>query len=102
MPRKSRPAPFLIHSKPPATVTIPDTSFGESLSQSIPSMIANRKGLMSAKQLAPLLGIGRPTLYQWAAQERIPSLTLNGQVRFDPKTIAAWLRARMSEKDRAA
>jgi excisionase family DNA binding protein len=59
--------------------------------------IADRLDLMdralTVKQLAPLLNVSFTSLYNRAREGRIPSYRIGGSVRFDPHTVAEWLRA---------
>ena len=84
---------------PPATVTSIDEydSLGDSLPKSIPTIIERRKKALTAADLAELLPIKRKTFLQWAKDNRMPSMRLNGRTTFDPKTTAAWLRQRMTK-----
>jgi predicted DNA-binding transcriptional regulator AlpA len=86
--------------RPTANVTSPhqEDDFTGNIPLSIPSMIERHKGLMTAKQLAAMIGMPLPTLYQFSAQGRIPSFNVGGLIKFDPKTIAAWLRDRARAK----
>jgi excisionase family DNA binding protein len=43
-------------------------------------------------ELAELLQVSPATLYGHAKQGRIPSFKVGFYVRFDPKSVAAWLR----------
>ncbi len=45
------------------------------------------------KVLAPLLNLSFTTLYNRAREGSIPSYRIGGSVRFDPHTVAEWLRA---------
>ena len=60
--------------------------------------IADRLDLMdhalTVKQLAPLLNVSLTSLYNRAREGRIPSYRIGGSVRFDPHTVAEWLRAK--------
>jgi hypothetical protein len=47
---------------------------------------------MTATELAAILCVSRIIIHKLAKKNRIPSLGL-GCGRFDPKAIAAWLRA---------
>lgn len=47
--------------------------------------------LLTIKDLSKTLQIKRSTLYAWVKQGRIPSLKINGVVRFIPQEIGKWL-----------
>ena len=49
---------------------------------------------LTAKQLAAVLAVSRIVIYRLAKAGRIPSFKVGTCVRFDPKAVAAWLRAR--------
>lgn len=48
---------------------------------------------LTVKELAPLLSVSSTSLYNRAREGRIPSYRIGGSVRFDPHTVAEWLRA---------
>ena len=87
-----------VSRKPPVGVADLNQYDGlsESLPQSIPSVIERRRKALTADDLAELLPIKRDTFLQWAREGRIPAMRVNGCVLFDPKTVAAWLRERMT------
>jgi excisionase family DNA binding protein len=47
---------------------------------------------LTADELAQLLNVSRVTVFKLAKTGRIPSFRIGTCVRFDPCTIAAWLR----------
>ena len=47
--------------------------------------------LMSAKEVAPRLGVAEGTIYQWVMQKRIPFIKVGRALRFDEKDISDWL-----------
>jgi excisionase family DNA binding protein len=60
--------------------------------QSIIQQISSAKGALTAAQLAQLLSVNRITVFKMAKSGRIPSFRIGTCVRFDPATVAAWLR----------
>ena len=50
------------------------------------------EGAMTAEQLAKMLNVSKITIFKQAKAGRIPSFRIGTCVRFDPKTVAAWLR----------
>src|ERR1035441_6651299 len=58
-----------------------------------PSHIERCKGALTAPALATLLGMSRTTIYEMAATNRLPYYRIGCMVRFDPVTIAEWLRS---------
>jgi excisionase family DNA binding protein len=47
---------------------------------------------LTAQDLAELLKVNPDTIWKMAKQSRIPSFRVGTAVRFDPKSVAAWLR----------
>lgn len=58
--------------------------------------------LVDVKILGKQLTIKAKTLYMWAATGQIPSVTLNGLVRFDPEEVQKWIEANKKAKDDAS
>jgi excisionase family DNA binding protein len=50
------------------------------------------EGAITADELAKLLGVSRITIFKRAKAGRIPSFRVGTCVRFDPRSIADWLR----------
>ncbi|MBS0165201.1 MAG: helix-turn-helix domain-containing protein [Nitrospira sp.] len=48
--------------------------------------------LLTIKDIAARLKVKDKTLYAWAAQGRIPTLKINGVIRFEPEAIDRWLQ----------
>lgn len=48
--------------------------------------------LLTVKDIAARLQIKDKTIYAWASQGKIPSVRINGVLRFDPRDIEPWLR----------
>jgi excisionase family DNA binding protein len=63
------------------------------LPDDLPSRIERCKGALTAPALASLLGMSRTTIYEMAATNRLPYYRIGCMVRFDPVTIAEWLRS---------
>jgi len=55
--------------------------------------LATQRGLITGPCLARLLGYDKKTVHRMAVSSRIPHLLLGGRIRFNPKDVAAWLRA---------
>ena len=47
---------------------------------------------LTADDLAKLLSMSRITIFKHAKAKRIPSFRIGTCVRFDPKSVAEWLR----------
>ncbi len=52
------------------------------------------QGLLTAKQVAPMLSLSPQTVYRLARQGRLPYIRLHGSLRFRPSDIENWLRAK--------
>jgi len=48
--------------------------------------------LLTVRDLSKQLQVKVSTLYAWVAQGKIPSLKINGLVRFDPDAIDRWVK----------
>ncbi|HEY1939993.1 MAG TPA: helix-turn-helix domain-containing protein [Candidatus Angelobacter sp.] len=59
---------------------------------SLADQIENTGHALNANELAELLSVSRITIFKHAAAGRIPSFKVGTCVRFDPHSIAAWLR----------
>ena len=46
---------------------------------------------LSVKELSEMLGVREKTIYQWAALRQIPSVKLNGTLRFNNERILEWV-----------
>ena len=49
--------------------------------------------LLTIRGLTEQLQVKSSTLYAWVAQGKIPSLKINGLIRFDPDAIDEWERS---------
>ena len=47
---------------------------------------------LTARDLARLLNVSAITIFKHAAAGRIPSFRIGTSVRFDPKSVADWIR----------
>ncbi|MDR3744839.1 MAG: helix-turn-helix domain-containing protein, partial [Acidobacteriaceae bacterium] len=61
---------------------------------SIADQIERQLSLLTPAQLAEFLALKPKTLYAKVARGSIPSVRLDGCIRFDPMTTARWLCAR--------
>lgn len=48
--------------------------------------------ILTVKDIAELLRASPSTIYSWAEQGLIPSLKINGLLRFSEAEITAWLK----------
>ena len=49
--------------------------------------------IMTIGELAELLGVKPKTLYQWAELRQVPSIKINGTLRFDFDDIEQWINS---------
>jgi excisionase family DNA binding protein len=49
--------------------------------------------LVGVKEIAEILNVKPPTLYQWAELGQIPCVKLNGSLRFDVDDIMNWIKS---------
>src|SRR6266700_7952788 len=68
----------------------PQNSTAESMS--LPDRIERIGRALTAGELASMLNVSRITIFKQAKAGRIPSFRIGTCVRFDPKTMADWLR----------
>ena len=59
---------------------------------SLPDQIERIGRALTADELASMLTVSRITIFKQAKAGRIPSFRIGTCVRFDPKTVAQWLR----------
>jgi hypothetical protein len=57
--------------------------------------------LITAKQLGDIIEVKPKTLYLWAATRQIPSVLINGLVRFDLDEVLKWIQANQKSKSDA-
>jgi excisionase family DNA binding protein len=69
----------------------PQDSTAEPLS--LPDRIERIARALTADELAGILTVSRITIFKQAKAGRIPSFRIGTCVRFDPKSVAQWLRA---------
>jgi excisionase family DNA binding protein len=48
--------------------------------------------LLTAEDVAAMINCGPSTVYEWAKNGKIPSLKLNGLVRFVPEEVQQWIQ----------
>jgi excisionase family DNA binding protein len=59
----------------------------------LPTRIEQCEGALDAVRLGGFLGFKKSTIYEMAADGRIPHYRIGSAVRFDPHIIAEWLRS---------
>jgi excisionase family DNA binding protein len=70
--------------------TSPTSSSTEPLS--LADRIERMKRALTADELAEILTVSRITIFKMAKARRIPSFRIGTCVRFDPRSVAQWLR----------
>jgi excisionase family DNA binding protein len=53
--------------------------------------------LLSARELANLLGFSPATIVDWAEASKIPAFKIGGRLRFRESEVEAWLEQRRLE-----
>ncbi|HUL01469.1 MAG TPA: helix-turn-helix domain-containing protein [Nitrospirota bacterium] len=48
--------------------------------------------LLTSEDVAAMINCGPSTIYEWAKSGKIPSLKLNGLVRFVPEEVQQWIQ----------
>jgi excisionase family DNA binding protein len=61
---------------------------------SLADRIEQTENALTAPDLAVLLSLATATVFKMARAGRIPSFRIGSAVRFDPRTVAQWLRSR--------
>jgi len=54
--------------------------------------LESRTGVLKVKELAIILRVSEDAVYDGSGDGGIPSFTVGKQRRFDPQTVAYWLR----------
>jgi excisionase family DNA binding protein len=62
------------------------------LARSLPEQLEKTAHALTAKNLAQLLQVSQVTIYKLAKAHKLPSFRIGTAVRFDPRTVARWLR----------
>jgi excisionase family DNA binding protein len=62
------------------------------LAYSILEELETAKGLMDVKAVAKLLNVTGKTIYKLAEEQRIPCIRIGASLKFDPQTLAYWVR----------
>ena len=57
-----------------------------------------KKRLISFKEVMVVLGIGRSKLYDMVAKQEIPSVRIDGSIKFDKKDIENFIQEKKKEK----
>jgi excisionase family DNA binding protein len=74
------------------SANLQEITSGEFPVQSITEYVEGVPCALTAADLAHILNVSRITIFKMAKAGRIPCFRIGTCVRFDPKTIAAWLR----------
>lgn len=62
----------------------------------LPDEIESQQGALRVEWLSKKLNISKKTLYRMASRGSLPCIRIGGCVRFNPKSVADWLRNRMA------
>ena len=62
----------------------------------LPEKIEKIGRALTADDLADLLSVSKVSIYKQAAEGKIPSFRIGMSLRFDPHSVAGWLRERAS------
>lgn len=54
--------------------------------------LESRNSVLKVKEMAIILRVSEDAIYDLAVEGTIPSFTIGKQRRFDPSTVAYWLR----------
>lgn len=60
--------------------------------KSLADLIEKTGHALTANEIAAILGLSHQTVFRMAKAGRIPCFRIGTCVRFDPFTVAAWLR----------
>ena len=63
----------------------------------LPDEVESQQRALKAEWLAEKLNISTKTLYRHANKGSLPCIRIRGCVRFNPKSVADWLRKRMND-----
>jgi excisionase family DNA binding protein len=55
--------------------------------------------ILTIKELATIIKVKEKTLYQWAESGQIPSIKLNGVLRFDQDDVLKWVSSCKKDPD---
>ncbi len=59
----------------------------------IPTLIEHMDHALTVKELVCIINVSGSSLYAQCKRGRIPYFLVGGSIRFDPHTIAQWLRS---------
>lgn len=99
-PRRSATVPMRRRGKMGAPMARPRDLRGQGRAQlnpeseSLASLVRQRRTAWTAEELAEVLSLSRKHIYKLAKKGRMPSLRIGGAIRFDPHATAAWLESK--------
>lgn len=99
-PRRSATVPMRRRGKMGAPMAGPRDLRGQGRAQlnpeseSLASLVRQRRTAWTAEELAEVLSLSRKHIYKLAKKGRMPSLRIGGAIRFDPHATAAWLESK--------
>ena len=62
----------------------------------LPDKLEKMGHALTADDLAELLSVSKVQVYKLASERKIPSFRIGMSLRFDPHSVAAWLRERVA------
>jgi excisionase family DNA binding protein len=83
------PNSFIINDLQAAASAMPATS-------SIADSLEGREVALTVKEVATLLACSRQQIYKLVDENRLPAVRMGTMLRFDPGSLAAWIRHRMN------
>jgi len=63
--------------------------------KNLAEIIQGKSRALRVNEVAAVLNVSERQIYKLAAERRIPAFRIGGSLRFDPATLASWLRSRM-------
>jgi excisionase family DNA binding protein len=64
-------------------------------------LVASRKSAMTVAQVAEILSVSQRLIYQLVAAGEVPHIRIGAAVRFEPKTLSAWLNEKLQASSKS-
>ena len=64
-------------------------------------LVASRKSAMTVAQVAEILSVSQRLIYQLVAAGEVPHFRVGAAVRFEPKTLSAWLNEKLQASSKS-
>jgi excisionase family DNA binding protein len=68
---------------------------------SLDELIVSRKSAMTVAQVAEILSVSERLIYQLVAAGEVPHFRIGAAVRFEPKTLSAWLNEKLQASSKS-